>query len=209
MELAGFIATQRPPPARVLEIGCGDGALTTALADRGYDATGIDPAAPPGDLFRRIKLEDLEESDPYDVVVAVRSLHHITDLGSALDKVVRLLRGRGSIVVEEFAWDRLDLATADWFHGRQRILAAAGRDVNAAASLEECCRDWEREHVGLHGYEALRDALDARFDERHFEWRPYLYRLLDGVVGEPLERALIDSEAIQATAFLYVGTPRN
>lgn len=198
MELAAFITHQRPPPARLLEIGSGDGKLATALAEAGYEVTGIDPAAPPGEAFRRIKLEDLEESEEYDVVVAASSLHHITDLDGALDKVVRLLRGRGTIVVDEFAWDRLDLATAAWFHGHQR----------AASSLDECRRDWEDEHVGLHGYDALRGGLDARFEERHFELRPYLHRLLDGAVGEAQERSLIDAGSIQALGFRYVGTPR-
>jgi SAM-dependent methyltransferase len=207
MELAAFITCHRPPPARLLEVGSGDGTLAVALVDAGYDVTAIDPAAPPGDLFRRIKLEDLEETEAYGVVVAASSLHHITDLDGALDKVVRLLRGRGLVIVDEFAWDRLDAATADWLYGQQRALAAAGRARGVPASLDNCRADWEAEHVGLHGYEALRAALDARFEERHFEWKPYLYRLLGGVAGEELERSLIDSRAIQALGFRYIGTP--
>ena len=50
------------PPARVLDVGCGQGELTTALAVEGYEMLGIDPLAPQGDLFRRIRLEDLDES---------------------------------------------------------------------------------------------------------------------------------------------------
>jgi SAM-dependent methyltransferase len=201
VELTDFIVDLRPPPARALEVGCGDGALTTALADRGYDVTGIDPAAPSGDLFRRIKLEDLEETERYDLVVAVRSLHHITDLDGALDKIVRLLRGRGLLVVEEFAWDRLDAATAEWFYGQQPR-------SERAASVDECRRDWDDEHVGLHGCEALRTAIGVRFDELRFEWRPYLYRLLDSAPAEALERSLIESRAIQPLGFRYSGTPR-
>jgi SAM-dependent methyltransferase len=198
VELAAFITDQRPPPARLLEVGSGDGTLARALAHEGYEVTAIDPAAPPGEEFRRIKLEDLEESEEYDLVVAASSLHHITDLDGALDKLVRLLRGRGAIVVDEFAWDRLDLATAAWFHGQRRV----------AASVDECRRDWEHEHVGLHGYDALRVGLDARFDERHFEWRPYLHRLLHGAASEAEERALIEAGSIQALGFRYAGTPR-
>ena len=192
----------------MLDVGCGDGALVRELAVAGYDALGIDPAAPPEDSFRRIKLDDLEEDDPFDTVVAVRSLHHITDLDGALDKIVRLLRGRGVLVVEEFGWDLLDAPTADWLHGQQRVLAAAGRALHVPASVDDCRREWEDEHVGLHGYGALRDGLEGRFDERHFEWTPYLHRLLDGVSGEALERALIDAGAIRAVGFRYAGTPR-
>lgn len=45
-----------PPPARALDVGCGEGALTRELAARGYDARGIDPHAPEGALFERIAI---------------------------------------------------------------------------------------------------------------------------------------------------------
>ena len=208
MELDAFIVAQRPPPARVLEVGCGDGMLTRELAAAGYDVTGIDPVAPHGDLFRRLKLEDLEEVEPYDAVVAAYSLHHITDLDGALDKVARVLGRRGVLVVDEFGWDRLDEATAEWLHGRQRALAAAGHPHDVPSTLEACRRDWEDEHLGLHGYDDLRAALDARFDELHFEWRPYLYRALDPAAGEARERSLIEAGEIRPIGFRYAGTPR-
>jgi ubiquinone/menaquinone biosynthesis C-methylase UbiE len=209
VELADFIVRQRPPPARLLEVGCGAGTLALALADAGYAVTAIDPAAPPGDFFRRLKLDDLEEHEVYDVVVAARSLHHITNLEAALDKIVRLIDRGGVFVLDEFGWDRLDAATAEWFYGRQRVLAAAGQALEAPASIEEMLRDWDEEHVGLHGYDAMRRSLDARFEQVHFEWRPYLYRLLDDVGSEPLERSLLDAGAIRALGFRYVGTPRD
>lgn len=189
----------------MLEVGCGKGELARALADAGWDVLAIDPAAPDGPIFRRLKLEDVDEPESFDAVVAARSLHHVTDLEAALDRIRTLLRPGGVLVLDEFAWDRLEGSTADWFHGQQRALAAAGRLPDAPATLEECCRDWADEHVGLHGYESMRAALDERFSERFFEWLPYLYRYLDGVVGETLERTLIEADAIQATGFRYVG----
>jgi SAM-dependent methyltransferase len=189
----------------VLEVGCGEGELARAVADAGWDVLAIDPAAPDGPIFRRLKLEDVDEPESFDAVVAVRSLHHVTDLEAALDRVKGLLRPGGVLVLDEFAWDRLTGPTAEWFYGQQRALAAAGRLPDAPATLEECCRDWEDEHVGLHGYEAMRAALGERFRERSFEWLPYLYRYLDGVTGETLERTLIEADAIQATGFRYVG----
>jgi ubiquinone/menaquinone biosynthesis C-methylase UbiE len=208
VELADFIAQHAPLPARVLEIGCGGGELARALDDAGYEVTAIDPAAPDGPIFRKIKLEELEEDgDPFDLVIASRSLHHVTNLDGALAKVTRLLRPGGVLVIEEFAWNRLDTATAEWFLDQRRILAAGRASV--PASLEECCREWEEEHVGLHGYEAMRAALDACFDELYFEWRPYLHRLLDGGADAAAEQALVDAGTVQATAFRYVGRPRS
>lgn len=206
MELIEFVRLQLPgPPARVLEVGCGEGKLARALDDAGWDVLAIDPAAPDGPIFRRLKLEDVDEPGAFDAVVAARSLHHVTNLEAGLDRIRELLRPRGVLVLDEFAWDRLDETTAEWFHGQQRALVAAGRLPDAPASLGDCRREWEEEHVGLHGYDAMRAALDERFAQRSFEWLPYLYRLLDGIAGEALERTLIEADAIRATGFRYVG----
>lgn len=196
-----------PPPARVLEAGTGAGNLARTLLDAGHDVVAVDPAAPEGDIFRRIKLEEVDDEEPFDAVVMASTLHHVADLEVALDKVVSLLRPGGLLILDDFGWDRLDTTTADWFYGQRRALAAA-RGTSAPATLDACRREWDDEHVGLHGYDAMRAALDRRFTERGFSWRPYLYRLLeDPVAAESLERALIDADAIQAVGFRYVGTP--
>src|SRR5688572_33070084 len=104
-----FVRAQLPPPpARLLEVGSGQGELTTALAIAGYDVVGIDPVAPHGGLFRRLTLDDLDATERYDAVVAARSLHHIRDLDAALEKISTLLERDGLLVVDEFAWDLLD-----------------------------------------------------------------------------------------------------
>ena len=191
----------------MLEVGCGQGELTTALAIAGYDVLGIDPLAPPGDRFRRLKLEDVETTERFDAIVAGRSLHHIRDLDAGLDKIAGLLLPGGVVLVDEFCWDRLDETTLDWLYGQRRALAAAGHG-DAPASRDGLRREWEAEHLGLHGFAALRKGLDARFDEQEFQWLPYLHRLLAGVATEVLEQALIDSGAIQALGFRYAGVAR-
>ena len=194
-------------PARVLEVGCGQGELTTALAVAGYDIVGIDPAAPGGEHFRRLKLEDLDETESFDAIVAGSSLHHIRDLDAGLDKIAGLLPPDGVLILDEFAWDRGDEPTLEWLYGQQRALAAAGRGEKPA-SFDDFRRAWEAERLGLHAFAALRQGLDARFDERDFEWVPYLYRMLPGVATEVLEQALIDADAIQALGFRYAGVVR-
>ena len=109
--------------------------------------------------------------------------------------------------MDEFAWDRLDDTTLDWLYGQRRALAAAGHG-EAPASLDELRSEWEAEHLGLHGFAALREALDARFDEREFEWTPHLHRTLAGVATAVLEQALIDAGAIQALGFRFAGVVR-
>ena len=80
--------------------------------------------------------------------------------------------------------------------------------ASAPASHDELRREWDAEHLGLHGFAALREGLDARFDEREFEWVPHLHRKLAGVATEVLEQALIDAGAIQALGFRYAGVVR-
>lgn len=146
----------------MLEIGCGDGELARELTERGYAVVAIDPEAPDGPIFRRTTIEDFVDPEPFDAVVASLSLHHVHDLGGALDKVVGLLRG--PLILNEFAWDR----------------------------LEPMSPEWKEEHAGLHGYGVMRAELDARFEERFFEWRPYP----------------ADGEEVPGLGFRYVGVPR-
>jgi 2-polyprenyl-3-methyl-5-hydroxy-6-metoxy-1,4-benzoquinol methylase len=199
-----FVRTSLPqPPARVLEVGCGQtGELASALAVAGFDVVAIDPMAPPGDIFRRLLLDDLDPSDgPFDGIVAVRSLHHIRDLDAAVGRLAALLGRDGVLVVEEFAWDLADDPTLDWFLEQLR---AAG--AKAPESLEALRRDWQSEHLGLHGDEALLAALGSRFETRSLERVPGLYRELGGAAAYALESALIEAGTIQAVGFRWVGT---
>ncbi len=50
--------------------------------------------------------------------------------------------------------------------------------------------------------------LGRRFDERLFEWVPYLYPDLDEGTSEVVESAAIEAGTINATRFLYVGAAR-
>jgi SAM-dependent methyltransferase len=205
LDLESFVLAQLPPaPARVLEVGCGAGDLARAVARAGYLVTAIDPQAPEGRLFRRVTLEDFAEPGPFDAVVASRSLHHVADLAGALDAIAGLLRPGGMLVLNEYAKERLDWRTAEWYYDRRLALAAAGGKA-APASLDQCMREWEREDEGIHGYAAMRPELDRRFRERFFSWVPYLYGELEDAASEELERALADAGTIQATGFRYVG----
>lgn len=196
-----FCREQLPPaPARLLEVGCGHGELTTALSVDGYDVLGIDPLAPPGDRFRRVRLEDLEPEDgPFEAVVAAHVFHHVRDLDHALDRVVALLRPGGVFAVDEVAWDLMDDATIAWlFEQRQNR-------GHAPESVEDLRAAWEAEYLGIHGGQTLVRAFDARFVEHAFERAPYLYRKLGGGTTEVLEQSLIDASAIRPLGFCWAG----
>jgi hypothetical protein len=162
----------------------------------------IDPEAPEGPLYRRTTVEELDDSGPFDAVVAGRVLHHIEPLGPALDKLAQLAP---LLLVDEFAWNHMDEPTVDWYESQHRVLVAAGREPKGPPDLT----DWRLRHVDLHPYELLRAELDARYDTQHFEWRPYFYLWLDGPASEALEAALIGAGAIRPIGFRYVGRTRS
>ena len=205
MDVRRFVLSQLPAaPARVLEIGCGKGELSRALLAEGYEVVAVDPQAPEGEIFRRASFEDHRPEGLFQAVVAVRSLHHLPDLGSALEKIRASLAPGGVAILEEFGWDRLDRDTATWLYAQRRVQAARGGPP-APATIDALEAEWVKEHQDLHGFEAMRKALDLRFRERLFEWTPYLYRFFEDRDLREAEREAIGQGAIRAIGFRYVG----
>jgi 2-polyprenyl-3-methyl-5-hydroxy-6-metoxy-1,4-benzoquinol methylase len=80
-DAVAYVRASLPPaPARVLEIGAGEGELAAVLAEAGYDVTAIDPRG--GEGVVQIALADLEAPPrSFDAAVAMVSLHHVVPLG--------------------------------------------------------------------------------------------------------------------------------
>jgi SAM-dependent methyltransferase len=174
------------------------------LAGRGYFVTAIDPEAPEGKIFHKVKLEDFNDSQRFDAVVANRSLHHIHDLAAALEKIRALLLPKGLLILNEFGWEQMDPQTARWY-----VTHLPRSHRHAPPSAGDFLRGWVAEHGHLHTSLAMREALDVRFALKVFEWVPYL-------AGGELERPdLIEEEqsairagTINPIGFRYVGTRR-
>lgn len=202
MDFATFALSQLPQaPARVLEVGCGErGGITPRLVDAGYAAVAVDPHAPDGERYRRMRFQELGD-ETYDAVVAERVLHHVHPLEQSFDKLASLAP---LLILDEFAWNRIDEATRDWYEAQHRALRASGAEPTGPPDLAE----WRARWTGLHPDDVLRRALDARYEERVYEPSPYLYRWLGGPATETLEAALVSAGAIQAIGFRWVGVRR-
>ncbi|KIC48791.1 bifunctional 2-polyprenyl-6-hydroxyphenol methylase/3-demethylubiquinol 3-O-methyltransferase UbiG [Tateyamaria sp. ANG-S1] len=98
----------------VLDLGCAGGFMAEAIADRGAQVTGIDPAAQAVEaarihakaLGKTIRYdvgvgEDLPYPDAsFDAVVCVDVLEHVADLAQVLSEVARVLRPGGMFLFD-------------------------------------------------------------------------------------------------------------
>jgi 2-polyprenyl-6-hydroxyphenyl methylase/3-demethylubiquinone-9 3-methyltransferase len=86
-ELLKILARDAPPPARVLEIGCGNGATARTLEKLGYDVTAIDPSASGIEQARRHETptlrfaaastdEDLSHLGTFSIVISLEVIEH-------------------------------------------------------------------------------------------------------------------------------------
>ncbi|HEY9388904.1 MAG TPA: class I SAM-dependent methyltransferase [Mycobacteriales bacterium] len=122
-----------PPPARVMEVGCGRGALAAGLGRLGYRVVGVEPDPEAGAVAAARGVEvvcagvgDIPAGSDQDVVLFTRSLHHIADLDATVGHALRLVRPGGLVVLEEFARERVDQATAGFLYDTRGLLVAAG-----------------------------------------------------------------------------------
>ena len=99
-------ALSEAPGPRVLDIGCGDGALAGLIIKLGAQWTGVDPA-PPADAppeIRHAPAEALPFADAsFDMAVFLNALHHVPEaaMDTALAEAMRVLRREGRLVVVE------------------------------------------------------------------------------------------------------------
>jgi SAM-dependent methyltransferase len=207
-----------PPPARVLDAGCGEGALSRRLADAGYSVTSIDadPAAVSAARSAGVPAvrADLAvyDDEPFDAVVMLLSLHHMHPLGTALDQATHLLRPGGTLILDEYAWDWADDATIRWFYDMAAILAATGV-IDPPAGGDQLLARWRLRHTVdgamCNGGDAMITAVSERLGDVTVRRVPYLARhLLAGrgsrqVLAElcRIEREHLADGTLPATGF--------
>lgn len=190
---------------RVLDIGSGAGFFPWVLAGSSVDYKGIEPNAGYA-AFAREKLglehvqqgflEDLTESDCYDIVTIHHVFEHLPDPVDALGRIRSLLKPGGKLIIEVpnvmadyHAPNRVfHLAHLYWYNAKslQALLARQGfactdlkltpktHHLNAIFTKTELSAlpDWRTEYAGA--YEEVRRFFDSRTKLRHYaSARPY------------------------------------
>ncbi len=195
-----FLESALPrPPCRVLEVGCGSGAVAAWLKAKGFAVTGIDASDEAAADCRARGVDAVAgdflsfRAEPFDAIVFTRSLHHLESPARAADRAHALLRPGGTLIAEEFAVERMDQETARWFYETLSLLEAAGMiaaDPGSVPLASSPLDRWFHEHEGdppLHTSEDMLVALGTRFDLERVATAPYLYRYFCERV-EPTDR---------------------
>lgn len=96
---------------RILEVGCGSGALAARLQADGHTVVALDTSEEAVHKAQQRGVDAYQaewpdfNADEFDVVLFTRSLHHIHALDAAVQRAAELLIPGGLIVLEEFDFE--------------------------------------------------------------------------------------------------------
>jgi 2-polyprenyl-3-methyl-5-hydroxy-6-metoxy-1,4-benzoquinol methylase len=228
-ETLAFVRSRLPRRrARILEVGCGDGALATRLARLGHEVVALDADRREITRARRRGLDAVTadwpdfDAPPFDAILFTRSLHHIHRLDAAVQRARALLRPGGVVLAEEFAFSDIDATSAEWLAGILAPLHLLGRlrrprrwhhFVGALLRADDALAAWRRAHDhDLHSAAAMEAALRREFPVVEVGTAPYLYRyvaewLVPGRAGSAAAARILEAERrfIRAAELEFVG----
>lgn len=134
-----------PPPARVLDVGCGTGELSKALKAKGYDVEGLSPdinhvdsyAEKVGQPFYQTVFEDFAPQKTYDVVIMSESCQYI-----ALDKLFPVLE---QCLTASGVWIVVDYFVLDGVHGTMAKSGHTYTEFQRAVTNSNMTMDFDRD----------------------------------------------------------------
>jgi SAM-dependent methyltransferase len=183
MEIGMVLALLPPPPARLLDLGCGTGWTSALLARRGYDVVAVDISTdmieyarqnPDARVSANLQFEvsdyeDLRFRDEFDCVVFFDALHHAVDEKLAISRAHAALKPGGTCVACE-----------------------PGKGHQDAESSREAVRKWNVTEKDMPPDKIISMAREAGF--REFRVYPHPYDLIRAV------RQTFDSNALPSFA---------
>lgn len=130
-----------PPFRRALDVGCGTGRLTRALAQKGA-TIGVDTSAAMLAQARQKSPSTLVQSDAFqlgfaeasfEVVTALRLVFHIEDLPSFFREIARVLAPGGSAIFDTYLWSPRTWRPLDPARWGGRVYVHARPQIDRAA----------------------------------------------------------------------------
>lgn len=187
-------------PARVLEVGAGEGALAERLQQRGYHMLALDADLSAVLAARARGVEAVQatwpdyDSQRFDGLLFTRSLHQIKLLDRAVLRARQLLNFGGVLLVEDSApqefkpeylisWCR---QAGDWLkHAAASTEGGIVKEFRLDSTIARliAARDpvevWQEQHNRpRHSSTEMDAALRQRFNNVRVEGAPYLFRYL-------------------------------
>jgi SAM-dependent methyltransferase len=185
-------------PARILEVGCGNGAVAAHLKSNGHEVIAIDSDSKAIARAREQGVDARVASWPdfdapsFDMVLFTRSLHHIKPLPESITRAKQVLRSGGRVLVEDFAFEEMDTRCHDWLYSHLARLDAAGLLRRPGDGLAEKLLEhhgshdasyYERDH-DLHTAPAMLACLREHFSRVDEMTTPYLYRYVCAILED-------------------------
>jgi SAM-dependent methyltransferase len=199
LETVAFIEAHVPcRPSRILEVGCGQGAVAARLQSSGHELIAIDSdpvaiaSARKRGLDARVASWPDFDCDSIDVVLFTRSLHHIKRLPEAVNRAKQVLKNGGRVMVEDFAFDEIGTLWNDWLYAHLARLDTAGLLRRPGDGLAEKLLQHhgshnafhcERDH-DLHSATAMLACLREHFSRMKVMTAPYLYRYICAILED-------------------------
>ena len=179
-----FVTANLPRDAtKILEIGCGEGALAALLQSDGWDVVALDSnpeavaAAQAAGVDARLLAWPSAFGEMFDAILFTRSLHHIHPLDEAVAEARRALRPGGRIIVEDFRAEGGSKVSERWFAEMAHALIDEGA-LDPEARLDDLLAKLATDDHDLHSSSAIAQALrghgaleetDAAYYFRYFE----------------------------------------
>jgi len=195
---------------RILEVGCGSGAVAKQIQNLGYEIIALDSSVKAIDAAKELGIDarianfpDFAEA-PFDVILFTRSLHHIRPLKSALERAHQLLKPTGLLIVEDFAFNDTSEYTAAWFYRLLKLLDSCDVLLPAEDSfgrkLLKGGGEFSLWHEHTHEINTAQEVLQAIGE--HFEIlqttsAAYLYRYVSAMVEEDERGGQIISDVLE------------
>jgi SAM-dependent methyltransferase len=200
-EVEAWVRANLPPaPARILEVGAGDGSLARSLRGSGYDVTAIDPKAESPDVIP-VALADLPmPAQLFDAAVAVVSLHHVEPLEPSVARLASALAADAPLLLDEFDVTALDERAACWWLEQRRRVGA--QEDETPRELIETMRS------KVHSLERIAGALSVSFELGVPLRGTYLYRWRLDESFRPAEEQLVAAGELPRTGVRIIARRR-